>query len=373
MNCVASELENCIPVLKVESLTKNYRGKNALEDITFTIPAASLIAILGPAGAGKTTTLRLIAGLENPDSGTITLSGKDAVSLQPKDRDIAMIFDNIALYPNKTGYENIASPLAIRKETQEEIEKKVSEIASTLKISPILKRLPKTMSGGERQRIALGRALIRSPKLFLLDEPLSSLDAKLRIELRAELRRLQQELGYTFLLATPDFQEAMAIADTVIMLREGHIVQVAPPQQLYNEPVDREVARFIGAPQINILKAKWVADEIYNQMEFADALHQIPSHLKHLATSDQGQFEIGIRPENLKLSDSDSADINGKVSDIEPLGLKAVLTVLNDQTELRLIIESSEAVNIKIGSEVGVNILEPNSLLAFDSKSGLRL
>ena len=249
-----------VPILRVDNLSKSFRGKSALDHVSFMVPKASLTVILGSSGAGKTTTLRLIAGLDRPDSGRVILSGQDVGRQEPKDRNVAMIFDNLALYPNKTGFDNIASSLVIRGESKSEIEKKVANIATILKLSSILKRLPKTMSGGERQRIALGRAFIRSPKIFLLDEPLSSLDAKLRIELRAELKRLQRERGYTFLLATPDFNEAMAIADTIIMLREGRIVQIAKPQMLYDVPVDRDVALFIGAAHINLIEASYVPE-----------------------------------------------------------------------------------------------------------------
>lgn len=373
MNCTLSQMESEVPVLQVEHLAKSYRGKKALEDVNFSIFSGSLTVILGPAGAGKTTTLRLIAGLENPDSGSISLSGHNALPLQPKDRDVAMIFDNIALYPNKNGFDNIASPLVIRKESKEEIEKKVSDIASTLKISGILRRLPKTMSGGERQRVALGRALIRSPKLFLLDEPLSSLDAKLRIELRAELRRLQKELGYTFILATPDFQEALAIADTVIMLRQGKIVQVAPPQELYDTPGDKETARFIGAPQINIVEAQLIDKDGKNCIVYAGSTHLLPGHMRHLRKAACTTFELGIRPENIALCPLEKATFKATVTDIEPLGLKAVLTVQNKAVELRLLITSSEAKELAPGQEVGGRIIDNSRLLAFDKESGKRI
>jgi len=249
----------------------------------------------------------------------------------------------------------------------------VSEIAKTLKISNVLERLPKTMSGGERQRVALGRALIRSPRLFLLDEPLSSLDAKLRIELRAELKRLQRELGYTFLLTTPDFQEALAIADQVIMLREGKIVQTAPPQELYDNPVDREVARFIGAPQINIIDAEISATEQGGRLAAAGAQFPVPPHFTRLDLSATGQFELGIRPENLVITNPEMAEIKGRIVDIEPLGLQSVLTVENDKAELRLTVASSAAKQMQLEESIGLSIRYTERLLAFHAESGLRL
>lgn len=373
MNIALSEQPGIPHALQVANLNKSYRGKAALRDIGFTVPPASFTAILGPAGAGKTTTLRLIAGLETPDSGDVILAGQNAVHQQPKDRDIAMIFDNIALYPNKSGFENIASPLVIRKEPKKQIEQKVAEIAATLQISHILGRLPKTMSGGERQRIALGRALIRSPQLFLLDEPLSSLDAKLRIELRAELRRLQQDLGYTFLLATPDFQEALAIADTVIMLSEGEVVQIGAPQELYDKPINRNVAQFIGAPQINLLETRWVVSGDETHIHFAGSAHTPPPHFRYTAGLEQSSFELGIRPENFKITTPDAGAIKGTVVDIEPLGLKSVLTLESSEAEFRLTTASSVSSGIEIGQTVGVDIVDSSKLLAFNKDTGNRL
>ena len=206
------------------------------------------------------------------------------------------------------------------------------------------------MSGGERQRIALGRALIRSPKIFLLDEPLSSLDAKLRIELRAELKRLQRELGYTFLMATPDFQEAMAIADTVIMLRNGRIVQIASPQELYDSPVDSETASFVGAPPINLVDSRIVSDNGDYSIEFCGGGTSLPETMRFLVDRDISLFTLGIRPENIGVVDPDQSEVKGTLVDIEPLGLKSVLTVKNDVTSLRLLVSSTKAAEVGVGS-----------------------
>jgi multiple sugar transport system ATP-binding protein len=362
-----------LPVLVIDKLTKRFRGKTALDQVSFEVPKASLTVILGSAGAGKTTTLRLIAGLDQPDSGSVIIAGQDVGGWEPKDRNIAMILDNLALYPNKTGYENIASPLVIRGESKSEIKRKVTEIATTLKITHVLNRLPKTMSGGERQRIALGRALIRTPNLFLLDEPLSSLDAMLRIELRAELKRLQRSLGYSFLLATPDYNEAMAIADAVVMLREGRVVQIAKPQTLYDEPIDREIARFVGSPQINLIGAHYEAHEDGGYIEAAHARLPVPPHLQRAFTSGPCDFELGVRPENLRLAGSSRAPITATLIDVEPLGLKSVLTVRNAAAELRILVESTVARNVSVGQSVGVEVANASMLLAFDPATGRRM
>ncbi len=355
--------------LEVRGLSKAFGKKLALNNIDLVVPEGALTVLLGSAGAGKTTALRLIAGLDRPDSGHIAMRGRDVTASEPKDRDIAMIFDSLALYPNKTGFANIASPLSIRGQAREEISRRVAEVASTLRIAHVLNRLPKTMSGGERQRVALGRALIRKPGLFLLDEPLSSLDAMLRIELRAELKRLQRDLGATFLLATPDFSEALAIADQVIMMQAGRIVQVATAQSLYEHPVDREVARFVGAPEINLLKADYdPAGE--GTIRFAGSCITDFGELRHCLPDGGGPFEIGIRPEQLQLRPSEDAPIRAKIIDIEPLGLKSLVTIRNDQAEMRLIVDADA--RYAVGDSVGVQLIEPG-LLAFDAKSGVRL
>jgi len=362
-----------VSVLHMGGVSKSFRGKPALHDVEFRVPASSLTVILGPAGAGKTTTLRMIAGLDKPDAGVVSLNGQDVSGWEPRDRNIAMIFDNLALYPDKTGFENIASPLVIRGESKQAIKEKVAEMAAKLKVSHTLDRLPKTMSGGERQRIALGRALIRTPVLFLLDEPLSSLDAMLRIELRAELKRLQRECGCTFLMATPDYTEALAIADTVVMLRKGSVVQIDAPQTLYDLPVDREVAQFVGAPQINLIGAR--IDTLgHGVIMAADAVLPLPEHLQAVLSGSGHDFELGIRPENLALAANETdAPIRAQVVDVEALGVKSVLTVRNDTAELRLVVESVRTLGMRAGQTVGVEVVNPSTLLAFDLATGRRI
>ncbi len=370
MNIVTPMETFVAPALEIEGLCKAYRGKRALDGVSFSVPKGGLTVILGAAGAGKTTTLRMIAGLETADSGLILLGGRDCGGLEPKDRNLAMIFDNLALYPNKTGFENIANPLRIAGMAKAEIETRVQEVAATLKIPHILSRLPKTMSGGERQRVALGRALVRKPDLFLLDEPLSSLDAMLRIELRAELRRLQLELGGTFVLATPDFTEAMAIADTVVMLREGKIVQIAEPQALYDQPADREVAKFVGAPEINLVPARYTPDD-GGKVYLVGVACSAPVALRQVTKGDFA-FEAGLRPEHIRLLAPGEGDLQGRIADIEPLGINASVTVATPGPELRLVTAASTVAHLAAGDAVGLSI-GAEYMLAFDLKTGARL
>jgi multiple sugar transport system ATP-binding protein len=361
------------PVLHLESVSKRFRDNQALSEVDFTVPEASLTVILGPAGAGKTTTLRIIAGLEVPEQGRVLLGGRDVGQWEPRDRNVAMIFDNLALYPNKSGYDNIASPLVIRKEPEADIRERVEGIAKTLQISHVLGRLPKTMSGGEKQRVALGRALIRTPQLFLLDEPLSSLDAKLRIELRAELRRMQREQGYTFLMATPDYHEAMAIADTVIMLSQGRVVQVDAPQTIYDLPADRETACFVGAPQINLFEGVFDEGAGAVLIESAGVSLPAPAHLV-APLKDKGRgFELGIRPENLALTSPCDAPVAGELVDIEPLGPKSVATVRVRDAEFRVLIDSRDVPGQALNEQVGVTPVHNERMVAFDLETGLRL
>ena len=368
-----TQTETTAPVLHVESATKSFRSTKALSEVDFVVPEASLTVILGPAGAGKTTILRMIAGLERPDSGRVVLGGQDVGRWEPRDRNVAMIFDNLALYPNKSGYGNIASPLVIKKEKEAAIKERVEAIAKTLQISHVLGRLPKTMSGGEKQRVALGRALIRTPQLFLLDEPLSSLDAKLRIELRVELRRMQRDHGYTFLMATPDYHEALAIADTVIMLNHGKVVQVDRPQVLYDSPADRETAIFIGSPQINLLESVFLADSGDLLISAAGVTMKPPEHLARVLRDKGDCFELGIRPENLLLTDAGAAPINGVLVDIEPLGPKSVATVQVKDAEFRVLINSRTVPGLELHQPIGVELANSQRMLAFDLSTGLCL
>ena len=361
------------PVLHMESVDKSFRATKALSEVDFVVPEASLTVILGPAGAGKTTTLRMIAGLEQPDAGRVVLGGEDVGAWEPRERNVAMIFDNLALYPNKSGFENIASPLVIKKVAEPEIRERVESIARTLQIGHVLGRLPKTMSGGEKQRVALGRALIRTPRLFLLDEPLSSLDAKLRIELRAELRRMQRDHGYTFLMATPDYHEALAVADTVIMLNHGRVVQIDAPQVIYDNPADRETAIFVGAPQINLLETVFLADSGELFIRKAGVRLAAPDHLAGSVRSREDGFELGIRPENFVLADAEGAPISGTLADIEPLGPKSVATVRVEGEEFRVLIDSRDVPALEPGQPVGVEPVNQHRMLAFDAKTGMRL
>ncbi len=359
------------PAVRVRGLCKRFGATVALDNLDLDLPEGAFVALLGPAGAGKTTALRAMAGLEAPEAGSVEIRGREAIALAPKDRDVAMIFDSLALYPDRTGFENIAAPLRIRRVRSEIVREKVEATARTLRISHILDRLPRTMSGGERQRIALGRALVREPAFFLLDEPLSSLDAQLRIELRAELRRLQRERGASFLYATPDFAEAMAVADVVALLVEGRVRQVAAPQTLYDQPIDRDVARFVGAPEINLAAARYDPAQ-GGLVTIAGVTSPAPRKHRQLFGSAARAFEAGLRPEHVLLEPSDGASAGATVIDFEPLGLRAAATVDTGAGSLRATIPEHQARLYPLGARTRLRFDLERSL-CFDNDSGRRL
>src|SRR3954467_9640494 len=237
-------------------ITKSFGDVEALKGLELDIPEGAFFVLLGPSGAGKTTTLRVIAGLESPDTGSVFLNGIDATKAPPAARDLAMVFQSYALYPKQTAGENIASPLRARKLSKSEIDAQLKRVSALLHIEELVNRHPAQMSGGQMQRVALGRALVRDPRAFLMDEPLTNLDLKLRVEMRTELTRIHRSLGRTFLYVTNDQVEAMSMADQVAVLREGTVQQVGSPTEIYDRPANRWVATFVGSPRMNLLPCK---------------------------------------------------------------------------------------------------------------------
>ena len=242
--------------LSLQGIQKIYpNGFHAVKDFNLEIADKEFIIFVGPSGCGKSTTLRMIAGLEDISGGTFKIDGKVMNDVEPKDRDIAMVFQNYALYPHMTVYDNMAFGLKLRKVPKDEIDKKVREAAKILDLEKLLDRKPKALSGGQRQRVAMGRAIVRNPKVFLMDEPLSNLDAKLRVQMRIEIAKLHQRLGTTIIYVTHDQTEAMTLGDRIVVMKDGVVQQVDTPQNLYEKPVNLFVAGFMGSPQMNFLDA----------------------------------------------------------------------------------------------------------------------
>ncbi len=363
------------PKLELVALKKEYDNGSviAVDRIDLSIAAGETVALLGSSGCGKSTTLNMIVGIESPSSGDIQIDGKSVVSIPVGKRNVGLVFQDYAVFTTMTVRKNLAFGLSVRGESSYKIDKAVDEVAELLGMKDRLDTHTRELGGSELQRVAIGRTLVTRPRILLLDEPLSSLDAKLRIDLRAELKRLQRDLGHTFLMATPDFQEAIAVAGTIVMLRQGHIIQIAPPQEIYGNPADRGVAEFVGSPQINLARAEIVSNGRDKRIALAGALLELPTHFNLLSESAQKGFELGIRPENLQIEDTDNGDFKARVMDIESQGFKSVVTVTAGNQELRLTLSDAQVTGLFLGQEIGISVTNLSRLLAFDPESGRRI
>ena len=299
------------PILTLDGINKAFGDIQALSDISLNLFPNELLVILGPTGAGKTTLLRTIAGLEEPERGYLKLNNKDITQASPADRDVALVFQNFSLYANKTVKENLAFPLRApnRNLTEEAIEKRIQDTAQILHITPLLDRPATHLSGGEMQRVAIGRAIVRRPQLFLMDEPLTNLDAKLRESLRVEIIRLQRELGTPTIYVTHDQTEALSMADRIIVLSEGHILQTGSPKEIYELPASPHIAKQLGYPPINLIQVKSVDD--HWQTTSGTSLLSNPSPETHTAT-------LGIRPESFTLDGGKTPATIEVVEDMGP-------------------------------------------------------
>ena len=288
--------------LKLNHIYKIYSGNvTAVSDFCLDIEDKEFIVLVGPSGCGKSTTLRMVAGLEEISEGELYIGDRLVNDVAPKDRDIAMVFQNYALYPHMTVYDNMAFGLKLRKTPKDEIKRRVEEAARILDISHLLDRKPKALSGGQRQRVALGRAIVRDPKVFLLDEPLSNLDAKLRAQMRTEIAKLHKRLGTTFIYVTHDQTEAMTMGDRIVVMKDGFIQQVDTPQNLYDLPVNEFVAGFMGSPQMNFIDATLVKEGADYYVTFGAAKIKVPANKANAEIANYVGKEIvfGIRPEDV--------------------------------------------------------------------------
>ncbi|MBU6081004.1 ABC transporter ATP-binding protein [Allobacillus halotolerans] len=319
--------------LRLENLSKSYDGKNVVvNNINLHIHNKEFIVLVGPSGCGKSTTLRMIAGLENPSSGNIYIDEKRMNDLSPKDRDIAMVFQHYALYPHMTVYGNMAFGLKLRKFSKKEIDERVKHVAQILDLKPFLNRKPKFLSGGQRQRVALGRAIVRDSKVFLMDEPLSNLDAKLRVQMRAEIQKIHQELQTTTIYVTHDQVEAMTMATRLVVMHQGEIQQIGAPKEIFDNPKNTFVAGFIGSPSMNLINGTIVDGHfIVGQSKFL-----LPE--PHFQTLKERGYEnkpiiLGIRPENISESlDDNYATFEATVRVVELLGSESyVYTTISGQ------------------------------------------
>jgi multiple sugar transport system ATP-binding protein len=362
--------------LKLKNLTKSYGKENILEKINLEVNSGEFLVLVGPSGCGKSTTLRLIAGLEEPTDGKIYIDSLLVNNVDPSNRDIAMVFQNYALYPQMTVKENMAFSLKIKKYKSDEIERRVAEAAKILQIESLMDRKPKELSGGQRQRVALGRAIVRRATVFLFDEPLSNLDAKLRQEMRLEIKRLHQLLNTTMIYVTHDQVEAMTMGDRIVVMNEGSIEQIGAPELIYRNPENIFTASFIGTPKINLVYGK--LKKIDNRWYFNSDSLDIEINKKHYQYDnlEEGKSVLGIRSEHIHDSNSSDKnnpylDLKAKVDFIEYLGSdwNIHFSIASDTFVARFShnLESNQNININEQVDVYFNTMEAHF---FNGKNG---
>lgn len=348
--------------VKLESLIKSYDKKRVIDGIDLTIKDKEFLVLVGSSGCGKSTILRMIAGLEDISGGNIYIGDTKVNNVHPKDRDIAFVFQSYALYPHMTVYENIAFGLKMRKYDKKYIDEKVKEAAKILNLTEYLDRKPKQLSGGQRQRVALGRAIVRNPKVFLMDEPLSNLDAKLRVQMRAEIKKLHEKLQTTFIYVTHDQTEALTMGDRIVVLDKGKIQQVDTPTNIYNNPQNKFVAGFIGSPQMNFIDCNIINNTLIMTEPIIELSRDIMEklHNRHYVT-------IGIRPENM-------TNPNGRIK----LNVKVEMTELLGSEQIAYFNIGENRCSAKLSAEQNIDeylelSLDSNEFLYFDQKTGERI
>jgi ABC-type sugar transport system ATPase subunit len=344
--------------VRLEGVTKRHGAFTALHGIDLDVQAGEFFALLGPSGSGKTTTLRILAGLESLDAGRVLIDGKDVTSTDPGERDVAMVFQSYALYPHMTVAENIGFPLKMIGKAQAQVAAAVQDAAARVAISHLLDRKPGQLSGGQQQRCALARAIVRQPRLFLLDEPLSNLDAKLRLETRAELRKLQRSLGVTAVYVTHDQEEAMTIADRMAVFMEGRIVQVGTPHEIFRKPATATVAAFIGSPPMNLLAA--VLEDAH--VRVAGATLPVANTGAH-----RGDVTLGIRPADWRIA---SEGIPARVDFVEDFGDSSIVNL--ELAGQRVKLRAGELPALQEGEGVKL-AFNPAAAHLFDRETGQRL
>jgi multiple sugar transport system ATP-binding protein len=357
--------------VKLESVRKAFvaggKTRVAVDDVSFEVADGEFCVLVGPSGCGKSTTLRMVAGLETATSGRITIGEREVTALPAKERDIAMVFQSYALYPHMTAYENMAFALKLRKMASADIDRRVRDAAQLLGITELLERRPRQLSGGERQRIALGRAIVRQPKVFLFDEPLSNLDAKLRLQMRREIAALHQRLKATMLYVTHDQVEAMTLGDRIVVLDRGRVQQIAPPLELYERPQNVFVASFIGSPAMNLVPGEMVRE---SNVTFHAHGNAFSVTLEGRPKTESGKTVVlGVRPEHVHLAGSGQR-IAGRVELAEPLGNELLLHV--SAGEHHLTSRLPPGTPPAAGSQVELEI-DAGRVHLFDAGSGQRL
>jgi multiple sugar transport system ATP-binding protein len=348
--------------LKFTSVSKAYGRVRALEDLSFSVPEGRFFVLFGPSSVGKTTTLRMMAGLVPPDQGRVEIFGQDVTLAPIAGRGISMVFQSFALYPHLNVFDNLAYPLREERVAETEIKKRVDETAASLKLSHRLERKPNTLSGGEQQRVALGRSLIRRPRILLLDEPLTNLDAKLRHDMRAELKRLHRQYGMTIVYATPDELEALSMGEDIAVMKDGKVVQLGTPDELYEAPRNTYVAGKIGSPHMNMVKAVIAKDGKSIDTAWGSIATRSP-----LKSAGGSEALLGIRPNDISLSAK--GGLPAHVRMLEPLGDVTVVSIETHGNALRMVLPESRAIGLKPGDKTSVTI-DHNKIHIFRADSG---
>ena len=343
-------------IVRFSGVNKDYGSTAVVSDLNLELPDGSFTVLVGPSGCGKSTSLRMLAGLESVTSGAITIGERDVTNLQPKDRDVAMVFQNYALYPHLTVRENIAFPLRAAKTPRPDALRRADAVGESLGLAKLMERKPKDLSGGQQQRVAIGRAIIREPSVFLFDEPLSNLDAKLRVETRTELLQIQRRLGITSLYVTHDQEEAMTLSDRMVVMRDGRAAQIGTPLEVYDTPVDTFVATFVGSPKMNLVTGV-----------LADETLTLPTGfvMKVPHAGARGDVTLGIRPDDLTPTADAGADAT--VTLVELLGPRAIVTIDARGTEFTSVVEMAKLSGITEGAHVALSA-RPGAVHVFDTE-----
>ena len=346
--------------ISLRGLHKSFGATQVVRDLNLDIADQEFLVLLGPSGCGKTTTMRMVAGLEQATHGEVAFDGKRINEVPTQQRDVAMVFQNYGLYPHMTVAENIAYPLKLRGVDGVERQAAVKRAADRVELGPYLQRRPRELSGGQRQRVALARSIVRTPKVFLMDEPLSNLDAKLRVAMRAEIKHLAYELQVTTIYVTHDQVEAMTLANRVAIMKDGVIMQLAPPEDIYNDPVNAYVASFIGSPAMNLI-------EVHAQDDWATAENGVRIHV---TAPRNGALTMGIRAEDMQLTTGQDANFSADLFAFELLGDSTMVTIKFGQTSVA--VKGDKNVRLRFGDRVGVRC-DSSRLYWFDSGTGLRI